>query len=94
MAESLSETNEWIRVYPEVGVLSCPYCQKSYWKAKQREKHVRRYHGPRQERWKCVTCSRAFSTKQGAGIHYASAHSKANDGPSVGGPTVREEDGE
>ena len=55
---------------------------------------MRRDHGPVQEQWKCATCARVFSTKQGAGIHYASAHPRANDGPGVGRPTGGEENDE
>ena len=83
MAESLSDTNAWIRVYPEDGVLHCPYCTKAFWRPTQRERHVRQSHNPPQEQWKCATCGRTFATKQGVAIHFASAHPTIGVGPRV-----------
>ena len=77
MATGLSDEDCWTRVYPETGLLSCPFCYEAFWKAIQRERHVSLTHGPSQQQWQCSVCATRFAKKLSVANHYSKAHSKA-----------------
>ncbi|KAL5509851.1 hypothetical protein EMCRGX_G005290 [Ephydatia muelleri] len=75
MAQSSQEESEqWTRFYPEVGLLDCPRCYSSFWRSKQRERHMRDTHHLKSYRWLCSTCNHSFPTKQHVANHFKSAH--------------------
>lgn len=73
-SEQAEEIEIWSRVYPEEGVLDCPFCYDSFWRPKQREKHVRDQHGAIHQRWRCSACSRDFPSKLSVANHFAGSH--------------------
>ena len=86
------EEERWTRVYPEEGVLNCPFCYDSFWRARQRERHVRGQHGAIPQRWMCSVCSEHFPSKLSVANHFSKDH------PTMDVPTEdrsnEEEDGE
>lgn len=73
MAESITD-DYWTRVYPEEGLLSCPFCYSSFWRAKLREKHVRESHNVTGQQWLCSGCGNRFPTKHHVAMHFIRAH--------------------
>eukprot|EP00731_Ephydatia_muelleri_P013824 Em0007g1134a len=74
MAGSLSDDDCWTRVYPEKGLLSCPRCYVSFWRAKLREKHVSESHNLPRQQWMCSECQGCFPTKRHVANHFIRAH--------------------
>ena len=83
LPSGVSVATIWTRVYPEEGVLKCPYCLKACWRHKLLERHVSESHGLAQRQWRCSVCTRIFPTKQGVAIHFAGVHPRRVHHPNI-----------